>query len=144
MAIPAYPAELPQRSLRDPFREQGPKNRIFNRMENDGERVRRGLKRAIRPVACTFLMRSWQVFRFERFYREELVDGVRLFSIPDQRRDGAEVLLDDGTALLDDAGQPVTCVARWMARISEEGYEIDAFGLDFTVSFTLNVLEISL
>lgn len=113
-------------------------------MENDGERVRRGLKRATRPVSCAFVMQQWQIFRFERFYLEELGEGVRLFSIPDQRRDGAELLLDDGTPLHDDAGQPVTATARWLARISEEGYEIVPFGLDFTVSFTLNVLEISL
>ncbi|CCJ07107.1 hypothetical protein [Methylocystis sp. SC2] len=144
MAIPDWPSDLPQRVLRDPFRDQGPQNRIFNRMDNGGERVRLGLKRAIRNVNCVFLMREDQVFRFERFYKEEIGEGVRQFSIPDQRRDGRQILLSDGTVWTDDDGVPITVVANWRARISEEGYEIVPFGLDFTVNFTLNVLEVSL
>ena len=83
MAIPTWPASLPQKPLRDGFEESLAINTIATPMDaGPGKTRRRSAAQA--PFPCTFVMTATQLAALETFIRDDLL-GVRRFNFPHPR-----------------------------------------------------------
>jgi hypothetical protein len=141
MAVPVWPAELPQRVLTDGYSEKSRDGRMFSRTSAAPGKGRRRYSSAVLPVTATITLSYAQKSRLERFVDEETAGGVLPFTMPDQTHDGLPLLDGNGLPLLDGGGLPVLVTATWLARFSENGLpQYTSWGIQFMASFQLDVL----
>lgn len=141
MAIPSWPAELPQRVLTDGYSEKSRDGRLFSRTSAAPGKVRRRYSSAVLPVSAALIVDYPQKARLERFWSEETALGSMPFIMPDQTHDGLYLLDESGTPILNEAGVPILISANWLARFSENGGpQFTPWGLRFNASFQLDVL----
>jgi hypothetical protein len=140
MAVPPWPAELPQRVLRDGYSEKLRDGRLFSRTQSGPGKVRRRYSSAVLPVSASLIIDEAQKARFERFWIEETAYGSLPFIMPDQTHDGLPLLDGGGLPVLDGGGLPILVTANWLVRFAQDAPQITPWGLQFMVSFPLEVL----
>lgn len=141
MAVPSWPAELPQRVLIDGYSEKVRDGRLFSRTQSGPGKVRRRYSSAVLPVSASIIVDYANKSRLERFWSEETIQGSLPFIMPDQTHDGLPLLDGGGLPILDGGGLPVLVTANWLARFSENnGPQFTPWGLQFMAAFQLDVL----
>lgn len=139
MAIPRWPAQLPQHVLRSGFSYQFADGRLRTPMDFGPGKVRRRYSSAATIVQAQILVTGDLVARFQRFWNEETSGGAMPFIIPDQLFDGEPLLDGSGNPLLDQSGNPLLVSSYWLARFGDKP-SITPDGWLFYVSFQLAVL----
>ncbi|MFO1126381.1 MAG: hypothetical protein U1E25_14630 [Methylocystis sp.] len=141
MAVPSWPAELPQRVLRDGYSEKLRDGRLFSRTQSAPGKVRRRYSSAVLPITASIIIDETQKSRLERFWYEDTGGGTLPFVIPDQTHDGLPMLDNFGNPVITDAGAEILITANWLARFSENGGpQFTPWGLQFQAAFQLDVL----
>lgn len=136
-----WPIDLPQRLTYSSYTRRAGDVRQWTPYEgSEFSRVRRKYSRGADVVPLSFPAQLSQVARFERFYDEEANKGISLFTMPDQERDGAQWLYDDGSPVMVDDETPALISARWLCRFGQEPYDIARVGGIYQVSFQVLVL----
>ncbi|MFG1413473.1 MAG: hypothetical protein ABII76_16775 [Pseudomonadota bacterium] len=142
MSIPYWPADLPQRVLRDGYSESLPDGRLSRPMEKGPSKTRRrGI--GIKQVAAGIVVTMDEKFRLERFWNEETDGGTLPFFIPAQTGDGQGILTDGGFSLLDADGHPILTTSWWLVKFGDSVPTPNAIDRDpyrFRVSFDLMVM----
>jgi len=140
MAIPVWPAELPQRVLVEGYSERTRDGRLFSATSAGPPKVRRRFSAAVMPVAAA-IYASWdQKARFERFWAEDTSGGTLPFIMPDQSRDQVPLLASSGESLTTESGITILIVAKWLALFAREPPQITPMGVRFRISFQLEIL----
>lgn len=103
-------------------------------------KMRRRFSSAVLPVTASIRLDYDMKSRFERFWTDDTLGGVLAFYLPDQTHDGIPILDGPGFPVLDGAGEPILTTAFWLAVFGQDAPTFTPWGLDFTVSFTLNVM----
>ena len=114
MALPTWPAELPQRVLRDGYSEGLRDGRLTTDMETGPYKSSLRYSAAVAPIQFTLDITEDAKERLRRFYEEDTARGSRPFLLPDQSRDGRALLAEPGLQLLDDQGRPLLITAWWL------------------------------
>jgi hypothetical protein len=141
MAIPVWPAELPQRVLRDGYSEQLRDGRLFTKASAGPPKTRRRYSAAVLPVTASIVVDYAAKARLERFWTEETDWGALPFIMPDQTHDGVPILTSAGVPMLTSAGVPMLITAKWLAMFSEGAApKFEPWGVQFKSSFSLTVL----
>lgn len=140
MAVPLWPADLPQRVLRDGYSEKLRDGRLFSRTQSGPGKVRRRYSSAVLPVSASIIVTYAQKSRLERFWYEETGKGSLPFIMPDQTHDGLPLLDGGGLPVLDGGGLPILVTANWLVRFAQEAPQFTPWGLQFMASFQLDVL----
>lgn len=139
MSYVTWPAELATPRLVDGFAITFPDRRFRTKMETGPDKKRiRGP--AMMPVALT----GWYDFdgfaRIQRFWHEDLREGLDRFLISDPTKDGLELLDGDlGEELLTEDDDLLLCSAYWLAEM-DGAPQVSARGpLLMSVAFSVTV-----
>lgn len=139
MAVPIWPAELPQRVLRAGYSETFRDGVLRSKSDSGVGKVRRRYSSAALPVQAMISLYYSQKARLERFWDEDTGGGALPFIMPDQTHDGLPLLDSGGVPVLDGAGVPILVTANWLVRFSAAP-QITPRGPIFSASLQLTVL----
>lgn len=140
MAALVWPPELPQRVLRENYRETLADGRLFSSMDGGPPKRRRRFTSAPGKVEAKILVEADRFARFKRFWTEETRGGILPFALADQIFDGAPVLTASGAPLLTADGAPVLSAAIWLVCFDKQPPVVTPWGALFEVSFALVIL----
>jgi hypothetical protein len=140
MTIPAWPTALPQSVITDGYSERMRDGRAFAQTSSGVGKGRRRYSSAVMPVSCAAVMTYAQKSRFETFWAEDTGGGVLPFTIRDQSHDGHPLLDENGDPVLDEDDEPIIISATWLVRFGRDPPQIAPWGLNWMVSFQLDVL----
>ncbi|PWB94653.1 hypothetical protein [Methylosinus sporium] len=143
MAIPVFPDELLGSVLTDGFGDTLPDGRSEVPTDYGPAMMRRAFSSAVEPVTVTIVIEHYLVFRFKRFWREDIGGGALPFILPDLLADGDVVLDDAGEPVLDDSDEPILVTAKWLARFAPgQAPKIEPWGIDYQIAMQLEILPV--
>jgi hypothetical protein len=139
MAVPVWPASLPQAMTRDDYsgsfgdgRERAPPEfgpaAIFLRTSAVAE-----------PVRGRIIVDLTGLVILKNFWKVDLGRGRKPFLMPDQDRDGAPVTDSNGVIILGTDGNPVRISAKWLVQFVDPPSHAQ-FGLEYAVTLSLEIL----
>lgn len=103
-------------------------------------RYRRRFSSVARLVTLSLILSRDQKAVFDRFFRDDCAEGVRLFYMPDPTTDGWPLLTAAGSPLLTPTGQPLLLGARWLCSWGDQLPAETIQGVEFKKTFGIVVL----
>lgn len=76
MSEPVWPLDLPQRPLRDGYKEGGRQTLLRTQMDAGPAKTRRRATAGVRRIAARYAMSEEQLGRFLDFFEHDLADGA--------------------------------------------------------------------
>jgi hypothetical protein len=142
MAVLTWPADLPPFVQREGYAETLADGR--KKIETDsGFDFLRLDSPGFEQVAGSIYVPRERVPRFKRFWKVETRGGVLPFVISDQLLDGQQWLDSSGEPILDDSGEVILVVAKWLARFApDQAPRIEPHGVRFQISMQLEILPL--
>lgn len=141
MALPHWPAELPQRVMHPGFSERMPDGRLFSRMDSGPGKSRRRYSSAAQGVAARILVDIDQKARFERFWNEETKGGVLPFIMPDQTHDNIDLAISSGEIADTQGDVDLVIASNWLVLFGEDAPTVSIVsGTVYAIDFSLKVM----
>lgn len=143
MSYPVWPSELPH-----------PERNTWSAAPQDARRKRgadtgpkgygRRFSSTSRTVRLSVLLTRDLKGVFERFFYEEIAQGVGLFWMPDVTTDGWGLKSSDGEAILISGGpqdgQPILLSRMWLVTMGDELPAETVVGVEFRYTFSIEVM----
>lgn len=116
MAIAIWPYDLPQRFITDGYQSGFAENRVASQPEIGPPKLRRRTSASPRPVTGQLVLSANQRARLERFWIEEIDEGIQPFWFPDQELDGHQLTTEGMLPLQTQAAQNLLIAGWWLVQ----------------------------
>lgn len=138
MPLTFWPAELPQRVLREGYAESVADGRLISQMSAGMGTARRRTSAASRPVEAGLHLTFARMGRLKRFWEQDTSGGALPFIMPDQTGDGIAILDSGGPVILDNNDVPILTTSYWLVMFAGP-IRWTSVGAQFRANFTLTV-----